>query len=133
MSLCRELLAWMGGGDTGMSSECMALHLSGICSNDDSHPHDPDDLGRCMRLLFRVPALRSRLAKMATVSPAWAALVARWDELERCMADEVGIGWHKGRSAPKTYALMRSILDPIERADRSSIDIGGGVTLRVRP
>ena len=74
-----------------------------------SYPHDPADLGRCLRLLEAVPEWRSRLGEMAECSTVWARLVARWEEMEVAMRDEVGIGWEKGYEAPKTYALMRVI------------------------
>lgn len=41
--------------------------------------------------------------------PIWAALVARWDDLAASMEAEVGIDWTKGKSAPRTYELMRKI------------------------
>jgi hypothetical protein len=49
---------------------------------------------------------------MAEVCPKWAALVARWDEVEASHLAEVGLGWTKSQEAPKTYALMDSILWP---------------------
>jgi hypothetical protein len=76
-----------------------------------SHPHDPDDLDHCLRLLSEVPELRERLPKMASVSPEWAALIARWEEVERSHLEEVGLGWTKAKSAPKTYDLMREVID----------------------
>lgn len=111
-------LDWIASGDTGLSSEAIWAHMAGsrMLDNDRrgySFPHDPDDLGRCLRLLDAVPEWKARIGEMAQHSPYWAALVARWDELAKCMEDEVGIAWQKGRSAPKTYALMREILDPV--------------------
>lgn len=41
----------------------------------------------------------------------WAALIARWDEVEASHLEEVGLGWTKAWLAPKTYALMQEILD----------------------
>ena len=115
-SIDAKVLDWMAAGDTGISSETMAAHLTGRRRSWPSYPHDPADLGRCLRLLEAVPELRARLPQMATLSPEWAALVARWDEVEASMLDEVGIRWEKARSAPATYALMRSIIDGARRA-----------------
>lgn len=58
-----------------------------------------------------MPELRPRFERMASVSPEWAALVARWSEIECSHLDEVGLGWTKARSASKTYALMREVID----------------------
>lgn len=106
-----RLIGWFASDDTGMSSKQIAAWLAaGVRMPCRDHPYDPSDLGRCLRLLEIIPEWKPRIGEMASVSPAWAALVARWDELAQCMADEVGIDCSKGRRAPETYALMRSIL-----------------------
>ena len=107
------LFQWLANGKRGISSETMVQHLTGVDVLGDwhmSHPHDPDDLDRCLQLLEAVPALRQMLPKMATASPAWAALVAHWDDVEQCHLEEVGLRWTKACTAPKTYALMESVL-----------------------
>lgn len=110
-----QIAEWLANGETGISSESIALWLGfGVKQTrwgNFNHPHDPDDLNRCLKLLRDVPALRPMLPRMAEVGPVWAALVERWDELEQCQLDEIGIDWCKARSAPRTYALMRSIID----------------------
>ena len=111
-----QVANWLANGEVGSSSKAMALWLAYGQRNNDAdwdHPHDPDDLDRCLKLLFLAPGLRKLLPMMAKLGPHWAALVARWDEIEVAHIAEVGLGWTKARSAPKTYALMRSILDPI--------------------
>ena len=110
----KSVINWIATGHVGMSSECMALWLAfGERSRMPLAPADPADLDRCLRLLAAAPGLRERLPRMAEVSPRWAALVSRWDEVEASHLAEVGLGWSKANSAPKTYALMRSILDPV--------------------
>lgn len=112
---------WIAAGrGVGMSSRTMALWLAFDRKDDPhgfgpSHPHDPDDLDRCLRLLALVPELRLHLPRMAELSREWAALIPRWDEIERSHIEEVGLGWTKARSAPKTYQLMRDILDPLRK------------------
>lgn len=110
-----EVLEWFDGRDTGMSSEAIAHHMSrGTCRGD--HPWDPDDLGRCLRLLKRFPQWRPRLSEMGRYNPQWKRLSERWDEVSACMLDEVGIAWEKANSAPITYALMKEVIgDPCER------------------
>jgi UTP:GlnB (protein PII) uridylyltransferase len=108
----RRTVWWLANGHVGMSSKTMALWLAfGEPTQDRSHPHDPDDLDRCLYLLKAVPQLRQVLPRMAEVSPVWAALVARWDDIERSFLDEVGLGWSHGHSAPKTYRLMREVIE----------------------
>lgn len=111
-------VTWITGKDTGLSSKAIWTHMVGSTEWSwgwPHYPHDPDDLGRCLRLLELVPLWKLRIGEMARHNRQWAALVARWAELTSAMADEVGIDWSKGRSAPKTYALMRSILDEADR------------------
>ena len=107
----REVIAWFAGDDTGMSSEAIACHMTGVESrNPWCAPSDPGDLGRCLRLLERFPEWNGRMGEMAKHGPEWAALVPHWGELEKLMADEVGIDWSKGRIAPITYATMKTYL-----------------------
>lgn len=105
-----DVIAWFCSNDTGMSSKCIAAALSGVKPEDIRHPgtpSDPADLGRCLRLLERFPEWKPRMAEMATVSKQWAAVIPYWDEVSQSMIDEVGIDWSKGKSAPKTYNLMK--------------------------
>ena len=114
------VLDWLNTGEVGESSKCMAMWLafgkrtSGIFGN---YPHDPDDMDRCLKLLDRVPSLRMALPKMAELNKTWAALVARWDEIEAMQLDEIGLNWTKARSAPKTYALMKEVVDSVSWRD----------------
>jgi hypothetical protein len=111
-----QVIDWLANGEVGISSNTMAFWLAFEKTVDDSsHPHDPADLDRCLKLLQRAPLLRAQLPKMAQVSREWAALVARWDEVERSHLDEVGLGWTKAHSAPKTYKLMREVLIPVPK------------------
>lgn len=112
-------VAWLANGSRGVSSNTMFTHLTGFNAmdgSDKSHPHDPDDLDRCLRLLAAVPELREKLPKMRTCSKKWAALVDNWNLIETCHLDEVGLGWTKARSAPVTYKLMRSVFDAVKSA-----------------
>lgn len=113
---------WLFGDDTGLSSMCLFRTMSGIPEPADrwkrgQHPHDPADLGRCIRLLERHPEWVPRLAEMAVHGPVWEALVARWDELVASYQKETG-GQRYGRTAKATYDLMRSIIDPAEKRRR---------------
>lgn len=110
MSITEKLLEWYETGEVGISSRTIAEYLGrGRIYRYPWPPADPDDMNRCLKLLQAVPEFRLLLPKMAEVSKEWAALMARWDEVERSQLDEIGIDWKKARSAPKTYALMREI------------------------
>jgi len=109
-----RLISWLTSGDTGVSSKAIAAHMTGGEVDRTwgwGHPHDPDDLGRCLRLLALFPEWAPRIGEMAAHGAGWAGLVARWDEIAASMADEVGIDWSKGKSAPRTYKLMQAAID----------------------
>lgn len=105
--------AWIVGSDSGLSSKAIWAHMmdAGPPRYGWDHPRDPADFGRCHRLLNLIPEWKARLPEMATRSDTWARLVARWDEIAESMENEVGIDWSRGLSAPKTYKLMRSIIE----------------------
>lgn len=111
--LSPEAAAWLASGERGISSNTMFEYLTGVKATRGwgrSHPRDPGDFRRCRLLLECVPDLVPLLPRMAEVSPVWAALVARWDELCSTMDAECPY-WRTGRggSAPKTYEMMRAI------------------------
>lgn len=109
--------AWIVSGDTGMSSKTIWASMLGIDIGDDiHHPHDPADLGRCLRLLELMPEWRPRLSELAALDPYWRSLVAQWEELSSAMEGEVGIAWEKAKSAPATYDLMRTIIADTRRS-----------------
>lgn len=103
-----DVFKWLAGRDTGLSSKAIASHMTCGWCDGTYPPADPADLGRCLRLLERFPEWKARMPEMAKYKD-WKNLIARWDEVAQSMADEVGIDWSKGRSAPKTYDLMCSI------------------------
>lgn len=104
--------AWIVGDDTGASSTAIWAHMMGAGAPRFgwSYPLDPDDLGRCLRLLELIPEWKPRMPEMAARSKYWAALVGHWGTIAQSMTEEVGIDWSKGRRAPKTYALMKDVL-----------------------
>ena len=116
-SIVERAAAWGVSGDTGISSEALCAVMLGRDPDrkwGSNYPSDPSDLGRCLRLLDKIPEWKTRILEMSAQSAEWAALAERWDEIETTMADEVGIDWSKAQKAPKTYALMKAILRPIE-------------------
>lgn len=105
---------WVVGEDTGSSSIAIWAHMQGVGDEADAGwPSDPSDLGRCLRLLALIPEWKPRLGEMAVYGKQWKALLERWAELEASMDDEVGIDWRKGNKAPRTYALMKDVLNEV--------------------
>ena len=76
-------IRWLALHDNGISSETIANVMCGLSLDGrfGSYPADADDFGRCHRLLCLYPEWRARLNEVARISPQWAALVDRWDEI----------------------------------------------------
>lgn len=108
----RAALRWFATDDTGISSEAIVYAALGIARRrwGDGYPRDPADLGRCLRMLKRMPWAARGIEKLARRNKVWRALKKRWAELEQSMIAEVGIGWEKARSAPRTFDLMDKII-----------------------
>lgn len=109
IELRAAILSWLAVGETGESSKAIAFKMigQGYSRGFPTHPRDPDDLNRCLKLLEAVPQIRPRLTEMREVSPEWAALVDQWDEIEASFLEEAGPNWSKARSAKRTYDMMR--------------------------
>jgi len=107
--ISKAMAAWLLSDDTGISSKAIWAHMNGLEVEDFWPPADPSDFGRCARLLAQFPQWSERICEMSRYSPEWAALTARWGEIHYQMDQEVGIDWSKGKSAPKTYRLMKEI------------------------
>lgn len=104
---------WLRTGERGLSACSIFERLTGLPVNGGRwgakhHPHDPADLRRCRELLAAVPEFTAVIGEMADVSTKWAALIKRWDELGRLLDEEMA---EKTGKAPRTYALMRELLD----------------------
>lgn len=99
---------WLLSDDTGLSSKAIVAAATG-CEGIMHYPSDPADIGRCFRLLNKIPIAHG-IAKMAEVCPVWKALWEHWSELYNLMDEEVGIGWTKGTSAPRTYHRMKELI-----------------------
>lgn len=101
--------AWLASGDTGISSETiwgvmMGRDMASAARFGNSPPYDPDDFGRCHRLLESMPGWRPRLAEVAEKFPAWKMIVKAWDELDALYLTE-----RPGGSCPRLYARMQEL------------------------
>jgi hypothetical protein len=115
VQLSEAALVWLAAGERGMSSNAMFKRLTGFnacehgCST--SHPCDPSDLLRCMKLLEQCPELAPLLPNMRDVSPEWSRLVESWSEITETMLKELVTNVDRNNwSCPKTYDLMKKTL-----------------------
>lgn len=109
MNLQDRILNWLFSDDTGTSSKHLCAHMLGL-KHYKFYPHDPGDLGRCLRLLELIPEWKPRLHEMEEYGAGWAGLIKHWDEISALMLEEVGIDWEKGDRAPKTYKAMKDAI-----------------------
>lgn len=123
-----KIRAWMDGTDTGMSSKSLAREAAGIPEREISHPHDTADLGRCLRLIARIPEVRAAVDGLAAKDAYWKALAPEWDRLTRLYIDATATEKWK-----PVYSAMRAVLDPVEKADKRVIRLGNGITMRLWP
>lgn len=112
-----KITNWLLNGEVGLSSKAMACVFLGVDQPSGFGPKgyiytpsDPTDFNRCLMLLELVPEAREMLPEVGKLNEEWGLLIARWDELESCFLEEVGLNWSKGDiAAKKTYALMKEI------------------------
>lgn len=102
----RKIAAWLAGHDTGNSSRFLAQLALGNRLPEIHYPHDPADLGRCLRFLKVLdPEQQKSVLRMAKHrSEHWEKLVERWDEAVALYEEEEQSG-----RAPKLYDLMKEI------------------------
>lgn len=98
-----KVAMWLRKGERGASSNAMCRRIFGVPADAGvDHPHDPDDLRRCVLFLSATDA-EAKVPMMADVSDEWARLVPIWSDLVRCLEAEMKVG----DSAPRTYAMMK--------------------------
>jgi hypothetical protein len=103
-----EILEWFAT-DSGKSSKTIASVLVpglkvAIAEDGPGLPRDPDDFGRCHRLLALIPNGVERLSEVAAAHPEWSRLVAAWPELASLYEEELPSG-----RAPKLYARIKEL------------------------
>lgn len=115
LEIPQSVLDWMEKGERGVSSEAIVAHLWKVPVRKwlgGDHPHDPDDLRRCLLLLSASPETAARIQEMSTRSAVWNRLTERWSELTTMFFEEAGenglgrVGWE----APKTYRAMHAAI-----------------------
>ena len=96
---------WIVGHDTGRSSKTIWGVMMGVRVPDMDAPHDPDDFGRCYRLLQLIPEWRRRLHEVAGQCPRWKPIIEAWPQLARLYRTAVQRQW---RGSPKLYSLLQA-------------------------
>jgi hypothetical protein len=125
-----RLAEWFMHGDTGVSSESIACALSGSAVTPrfgGDVPKDPDDFGRCYRLLtVWMPEWKDRIGDVAARFPKWKPLVPLWPkmmELYASFADASGyyrwreIEGDKKKAHDALYEMLRNAYDDCMIAD----------------
>ncbi len=97
---------WLAGRDTGVSSAFIYTAPTGNSTLYRQHdvPHDPEDFGRCYRLLKLFPQYREALPRAAQLCPKWKPFVEAWDELTALYEAELTKG-----AAPKLYERIKQL------------------------
>ena len=73
------LTDWLGSDDVGMSSKFMASVLTGQFKAEFAIPYDPDDLGRCIRMIQAIPELKDQIHLMCSHGTMWTAVANNWE------------------------------------------------------
>lgn len=81
MNVTQAQLSWALGRDTGTSSKTIFSVMTGSELDRSDVPYDPDDFGRCYRLLVLFPEWIPRLKEVADIYPEWGPMVREWDKL----------------------------------------------------
>jgi hypothetical protein len=105
---------WLRNGDTGTSS----LTIYSVLADSDAHripyrqrerlgdtPVDPEDFGRCHRLLALKPGWADRLREVSAKYPAWAGLVYEWPRLTEIYLRDLPTG-----KSEELYAEMKRLV-----------------------
>lgn len=97
---------WIESRDTGTSSLTICSIITGFPNPHGrcDIPHDPQDFGRCYRLLKLFPQWRPLLPQVAEKEPDWIPFVREWDRLtemyEKAMESDDG---------REMYAFMKGL------------------------
>lgn len=115
-----EQLEWVLGDDTGLSSKTIFAVMTGTELRGGVFgpeiPHDPSDLGRCLRLLARFPEWKPRLQEVADKYPRWQPFVREWRALADLYYQEMATG-----RAPKCYEAMAACLNESYAIARAAV------------
>lgn len=109
MSEVKQVATWLSFRNYGVSSMVMLCKSQGENYGDASHPSDPADFNRCLELVKHCPFVREAFEDIKKISREWKTTIDNWHKIEISFIQEAGSNWHKSRSAPKTYELMKKL------------------------
>jgi hypothetical protein len=105
--ITKGMMDWLLGRDTGISSKTMLyMHVIGKYPDYGDIPYDPDDFGRCYRLIQQFPEIKKSFPKICMISESWKRLIFEWQELETLYIKELHLG-----DAPKLYNRIKEITE----------------------
>lgn len=115
MEVKKQWMDWLASGDTGVSSETMFSAITGVPVRSHGIPYDIDDIGRCVRMLRRLPDLRPQLSKVIAKHKGWMPFIDCWKEIEElydeCVEyEKLSIEEKKKKKRQKYY------LNPLKRS-----------------
>lgn len=94
---------WKTRGEVGISSQAIFYAMCGeFPPQHPDFPIDPDDFGRCRKLLDLFPEWRKGIEQASAVFPWLAPFVVRWDEMDRLWDEE-----SPTQQCPKLDELMQ--------------------------
>lgn len=89
---------WLNGRDTGTSSCTIYAVMMNRAMERYDVPHDPQDFGRCYRMLKLFPEWIPRLGEVAARFSEWVPFVREWAKLTEMYERELAL-------ADKTYPM----------------------------
>ena len=102
---------WLQNGQRGTSSETIFQTISGQDINASiSHPYDPDDFGRCYKLLKIIPEWNGMLYLLRKVSSEWCYLVDNWEKLTKMYERNVDENWENADKIGM-YEFMQELIN----------------------
>lgn len=116
LSLMTSVMIWLAEDkDVGASATTMAYCACGINKSMPSHPHDPADFRRCMKLLEKIPEIRKHFPAIRELSPKWRVIIDNWQSIEELLIAEIGdLNNPRNLMANRTYKRMQNILERVK-------------------
>ncbi len=94
--LNRRMMSWVIGNDTGLSSQTLWAAIMGIEMHSPSIPRDPDDFGRCYRLLCYcdLETKEKALKDVGERHEIWEPFVKEWKTMTELFEARKGTELH---------------------------------------
>lgn len=124
---------WLLGNDTGTSSKAICAVLTGSTTPngyDNDVPNDPDDFGRCYRLLGLFPEWLARLDEVATALPNWTPIIENWASLSALYVDcSEPDGRYTLASYKRNSAASKELFDRLQKLRCEGMRLTGWIEI----